>query len=187
MRAFARAFHRSVAICAVATISLASACGDNTLAEPEVPVNENSLVFTRANQTKITFANGSRLLVWCGPWDPGVSATPAVHVVYSGTGGGDPGWMMTAVVADVVIGTPLTFPNTYVFDQPRRAEFFVNDPPNEVSSSETASTGSITFQQLNCVVGGRVAFTVSAVLASEVGGGSISVSGKLSAPVGQAP
>jgi len=150
-------------------------------------VNENTLVFTRANQSTITFANGSQLRVWCGPWEPGAVPTPAVHVVYSGPGAADPGWMMTAVVANVVIGTPLMFPNTFPFDQPKNAEFFVNDPPNELSSGELASSGSITFQQLNCSTGGRVTFTVSATLASEVGGQSVAVSGKVSAPVGQAP
>ena len=94
---------------------------------------------------------------------------------------------MTAVVADVVIGTPLTFPNSFNFNQPKNAQFFINDPPNELSSSEAPSSGSITFQQLNCGTGGRVAFTMSATLGSEVGGPSVSVSGTLSAPVGQAP
>ena len=182
-----KALQRHVAVCALAAGSLAVACSDNTSTQPEVPVNENTLVFTRANQSTIAFANGSQLRVWCGPWDAGTVQTPAVHVVYSGTGAGNPGWAMTAVVADVVIGTPLTFPNTFVFDQPRRADFFVNDPPNELSSGLTASSGSITFQQLSCAAGGRVAFTVTAALASEVGGQSVLVSGKVSAPVGQAP
>src|SRR5215203_5549324 len=109
MRGFVRRFQRRLATCALATVSLAIACGDSNPDEPEVPVNENSLVFTRANQSTITFASGSQLRVWCGPWDPGTAATPAVHVVFSGPGASDPGWMMTAVVADVVIGTALTF------------------------------------------------------------------------------
>ena len=181
-----KGFQRRVAACALATVSLAAACSDSPT-DAEAPVNENTLVFTRANQSTITFANGSQLRVWCGPWEPGAIATPAVHVVYAGSGNGSPGWMMTAVVANVVIGTPLTFPNTFPFDQPRNAQFFLNDPPNELSSAESASSGSITFQQLNCSTGGRVSFAISATLASEVGGQPVSVSGKLSASVGQAP
>jgi len=187
IRGFVKALHRRLAACALATVSLAAACSDNSPTETEVPVNENTLVFTRANQSTITFASGSQLRVWCGPWETGLVPTPAVHAVYSGSGPSDPGWMMTAVVANVVIGTPLTFPNIFIFDQPRNAEFFINDPPNELSSGESASSGSITFQQLNCSTGGRVAFTMSATLASEVGGQSVSVSGKVSAAVGQAP
>jgi hypothetical protein len=187
MRGIVNGLRRRVAARALACASLVVACSDSKPTETEVPVDENTLVFTRANQSTITFANGSQLRVWCGPWEPGAVPTPAVHVVYSGTGAGDPGWMMTAVVADVVIGTPLTFPNAFPFDQPRNAQLFINDPPNELSSAESASSGSVTFQQLNCSTGGRVAFTTSATLASEVGGPSVSVSGKLSAPVGQAP
>lgn len=65
------ALQRGVVSCALATMSLAVACGDGDPAVPEVPVNENTLVFTRANQSTITFASGSQLRVWCGPWDPG--------------------------------------------------------------------------------------------------------------------
>ena len=181
-----KAFQR-LAACALSVAALAVACSDNTPTEPEVPVNENTLVFTRANQSTITFANGSQLFAWCGPWDPGVVSTPAVHVAYFATGANTPGWMVSAIVADVVIGTPLTFPNTFVFDQPRGAEFFVRDPSNELSSAESPSSGSITFQQLTCGTGGRVAFTTSATLGSETGGPSVSVSGRVSAPVGTAP
>ena len=182
-----KGFQRRFAICAVATVSLALACSDNGPTETDVPVNENTLVFTRANQSTVTFANGSQLRVWCGPWEPGAVPTPAIHVVYSGPGAGDPGWAMMAVAADVVIGAPLTFPNTFTFDEPEGAQFFILDPPNELSSGELESSGSITFQQLSCSTGGRVAFTISATLASEVGGQSVMVSGKVSAPVGQAP
>src|SRR6187399_2147891 len=103
MRGIVQALQRHLAACALAAVSLAVACGGDNPTEPTTPVNENTLVFTRANQTTITFANGSQLRVWCGPWDPGTVQTPAVHAVYSGTGAGNPGWMMTAVVADVVI------------------------------------------------------------------------------------
>ena len=187
MRGIVKASQRSLAACALATVSLAGACGDDTPTELDVPVSQNTLVFTRANQSNITFANGSQLFAWCGAWDPGAVSTPAVHVAYFGTGANTPGWTMSAVVADVVIGTPLTFPNSFVFDQPRKAHFFVNDPSNELSSAESASSGSITFQQLSCATGGRVAFTTSAILASETGGPSVSVSGRVSAPVGTAP
>ena len=188
MSSFRRALAtRALAACALATVSLAVACGDDDPASPAPVVNENTLVFTRANQSTIAFANGSQLFVWCGPWDPGSVATPAVHIAYFGTGANDPGWSVTAVVANVTIGTPLTFPNSFVFNQPKNAQFFVNDPPNELSSAEAVSSGSITFQQLNCGTGGRVTFTTSATLGSETGGPSVSVAGKVSAPVGQAP
>ena len=165
------------------------ACSDNDTTGPGTnQTDENTLVFTRANQSRITFAATSQLRAWCGPWEDGLVATPAVHVVFVGPGQSTTFWMLTAVRADVRIGVPLAFPNSFVFDQPRNAELFILDEPNELSTSTSGSSGSITFQQLNCAPGGRVEFTVSAVVGSEFGNGSpVSVAGRVNAPIGEAP
>ncbi|MEO7996916.1 MAG: hypothetical protein ABI852_05700 [Gemmatimonadaceae bacterium] len=180
--------HR-IALVFLACLSLATACGDDNPANPIGNItNENSLVFTRPDQSKVTFANGTQLYVWCGPWEQGFIATPAVHVEFFGSGPTDNGWLLTAVVADVKIGTPLAFPNEFIFGQPKNADLFIVDGSNELSTNRLLSSGSITFQKLNCASGGRVEFTIAATVASEFGGGpSLSVSGRLSAPVGQAP
>jgi hypothetical protein len=96
--------------------------------------------------------------------------------------------MLTAVRADVRIGVPLAFPNRFSFDQPRNVDLFILDEPNELSTSTSGSSGSITFQQLDCTSGGRVEFTIAATVASELNGGpSVSVAGRVNAPVGAAP
>ena len=168
-------------------IMLATACGDSSTGPGPNQTNENTLVFTRADQSRLVFDPGSQLRVWCGPWEEGLIATPAVHLVFSGPGQSDRFWMLTAVRADVQIGVPLTFPNTFLFDQPRNADLFILDEPNELSTSESSSGGTIVFQQLNCGPAGRVEFTIAATVGSEVGGPPVSVAGRVNAPVGEAP
>ena len=84
----------------------------------------------------------------------------------------------------------MPFPNTFIFDQPRNADLFLFDPSNELSTQADGSSGSITFQQLNCATGnnGVVEFTINAVIGSEFGDGpSVTASGSLKASVGAPP
>jgi hypothetical protein len=182
-------FHSRFAPLMFAVMLATAACGDSGTTGPgTTQADENTLVFTRADQSRLVFAPASQLRVWCGPWEEGLVATPAVHVTFVGPGQADRRWMLTAVRADVRIGVPLVFPNTFIFDQPRNADLFILDEPNELSTSTSGSSGSITFQQLNCATGGRVEFTIAATVGSEFGGGpSVSVAGRVNAPVGAAP
>jgi hypothetical protein len=165
-------------LCAVL---LFSSCGDSPTGPGPV---ENSLVFTRANQSRISFPGLALLFVWCGPWDD-VVATPSLQIVLAAATGG-PYWHLQAVVSDVTVGKPLTFPNISV--QPKNVDIFVLDPPNELSTSTDESSGSITFQKLNCGSGGEVQFSINATIGSEFGDGPpITVAGNFRAPIGQAP
>jgi hypothetical protein len=144
-------------------------CADSP-SEPNVA--ENELVFTRANGSAVTFPAGAKSVAWCGPWDAELDLEmPTLHIFF-GTPQPAAYWSLSAVRADVRIGQPLAFPNSFVFNQPRNASLFVLDPPNEVSSAEGGSSGSITFEELNCALGGQVRFTIDAMLGSEFSDGA---------------
>jgi hypothetical protein len=161
---------------------LALGCGDGPAGPVAVPL-QNNLSFVRAAGTSISF--GGDTWVWCGPWEPGVVATPAVHVL---VGGPQNGWMLSGVVADITVGQPNTFPNTFIWDEPQGVDLFILDPPNELSSQTDESSGRVTFQALDCSPGGAVRFTIDAVVGSEFGNGpSVRVTGSFQAPVGAAP
>jgi hypothetical protein len=151
-----------------------------------VPV-QNNVVITRANQTPISFANNAKLSVWCGAWEPGVP-TPSVHIRYGGPSSTDPYWYVRAVVADLGSNQAFPFPNTFIFDQPDLADIFVFDPPNELSTQTKASSGTISFQEVNCASGGFVQFVVSTIIGSEFGGGpTVTAIGTFRGAVGQPP
>ena len=158
---------------------------DDSPSEPIVA--ENELVFTRANGSVVTFPAGAQAIAWCGPWDADLDV-PTVHIYFGITTGPATSWSLSAVRADVRTGQPLSFPNLFIFDQPKNAALFVLDPPNEVSSGEGDSSGSITFEELNCAIGGQVRFTIDAVLGSELGDGApIRVRGSFRGTIGPRP
>lgn len=187
LRAY-RSLRLAAAVTAFSAAALAG-CSDSSISDPVVPVDtQNNLVFTRANGTPITFSSAAKLYAWCGAWEPGAINAPTVHVVFGGPGTNDPFWQLSAVRANVTIGQPLQFPNAFIFDQPKNADFFLLDPPNEVSTQIASSSGSITFQRLNCSTGGAVEFTINAVIGSEFSGSpSVTASGRFQAPIGSPP
>jgi hypothetical protein len=148
---------------------------------------QNTLLFTRADQSRVAFSSGSSVRAWCGPWEEGEIEVPSLQAIVLGSSAADPYWHLRAVVADVTLGQPLTFPNNFVFDQPEDVDIFVLDPPNELSTQDDRSSGSVTFQELRCT-GGSVRFSIDAVIGSEFGNGpSVRVTGSFSAPIGQPP
>lgn len=160
---------------------VAAACGSSEPAGPSAA--ENDLVFERADGTAITFSDETH--VWCGPWETGEVPVQSVHVL---VGGAPTGWKLTAVRADVMVGQPVTLPNTFIWDDPDGADMFILDPPNELSTQSDDSSGSITFTELDCSAGGTVAFTIDAIVGSEFGDlPSVSVAGSFSGSVGTAP
>jgi len=174
---------RLVALVAMSALLLSCGDDDNDPTGPG-PI-ESNLVFTREDQTVISFSSDAQLFVWCGPWEEGEVDTPSLHVLFAGL---EDGWQLSAVIADVTLGEPLLFPNSFIFDQPKDVHIFVLDPPNELSTQESESGGSITFQQLGCGSGGEVQFSIDAVIGSEVTDGTpVSVTGTFRAPIGQPP
>lgn len=172
-------FRRSLSILAGALVI--GACGDNPAGGTDA---RSSLVFTREDGTLAEV--GQRYFVWCGEWEPGEVATPAVHV--SNMTLAEAGWMLRAVRADVGGGATITFPNDFIFDQPEGALLFINDRDNELSTAEPESSGSITFQEVSCERGGTVRFSVDAVVGSEFGDGpTMRVTGSFRGTVGDRP
>jgi hypothetical protein len=168
-------------------VLLFASCGKSPTGPDSV---ENSLVFTRANQSRISFPSGALLFVWCGPWDDLV-ATPSLQVLFAAPnvfGSPGPSWHLQAVVSDVTVGNPVTFPNLFISEQPKKVDIFVLDPPNELSTNTSESSGSITFQKLTCGSGGEVQFSINATIGSEFGDGPpITMAGTFRGPIGQPP
>ena len=151
---------RSASVVVLGAMLLSSSCGGSPTEPGAV---ENNLVFTRAHQSRISFPSDARLFVWCGPWDEGRIATPSLQISF-GAAIPSASWHLRAVVSDVTVGNPLTFPNFFLSDQPKNVDIFVLDEPNELSTDEDGSTGSITFQKLNCGSGGEVQFSINATI-----------------------
>jgi hypothetical protein len=162
-------------------IAIVVACGSD---DPAGPAGlDNDVVFTRANGSTISFATTT--FAWCGPWEAGLVAEPSVHVF---VGGQTAHWQVDAVRADVTIGQPLAFPNSFTFDQPDGALVFVNEGANEASTAESNASGTITFEKIDCGSGGSIRFHINAVLGSEFSGGpSITASGTFTSPLTGAP
>jgi hypothetical protein len=161
----------------IVVLSTFTGCGDDdgTTCATCGPVN--SLVFTRADASEVEFSSPVKTFVWCGDWDNGVEV-PALHIFFGSTEPEDPNWMLSAVVADIELETPLSFPSSGAWDEPEGVSMFLNDQPNELSSFQSESSGSITFHALPCQGGSTVEFTIDAVLASELHQGpSVAVTG----------
>lgn len=140
------------------------------------------LTFSRPDGSTIRFAGPPR--VWCGPWEPGV-ARRSVHVVLRNK---QRVWMLSAVRRDVVLGKPIAFPNSFVFNRPHDALLFTAYEKNEASTAEEESSGSMTFSDVSCRRDGEVAFTIDAVLGSEfIDGELVTVTGTFRGRVGERP
>ena len=141
------------------------------------------LTFERPDGTQIPFTGTPR--VYCGPWDDRAKQ-PSIHVRLQN--GKTRGWLLSAVRRDIVAGRRLRFPNSFVFDRPRRADLFVYDAPNEASTQGEDSSGSITFTRVACTRGRVVAFRIDATVDSEfIDGDLIRVSGSFRGRVTKAP
>lgn len=162
-------------------------CDDENGTGPEYTA-QNTLVFTREDMSVIDFPPTTVTYIWCGDWEPGEVAVPALHVWVGTPGAVEPHWLLRAVVRDVTLGEPLSFPNYFVWNQPDSAHIFVFDPPNELATNTEESRGTITFHKLPCPVPGWIDFSIDAVVGSEYGDmPSISVRGRFSGRVMQIP
>jgi len=152
----------------VAVLSVFMGCGDDDGTTCTTCGSKNELVFTRADTTEVVFPSSSQAYVWCGDWDSEVEV-PALLIGFGDIDVDFTYWSLRAVVADIELDQPLSFPIIFVWDQPEGVEMFLNDPPNELSSGQSESSGTITFHALPCPGGGTVEFTIDAVLGSEYG------------------
>jgi len=165
-----------------ALLALGCGGGEPTGAEGAI---QNALAFTRPDNSRVQFPR--QPTVWCGAWEEGFVATPALHILVVRQAPREPYWYLRAVLADVAPGQPDTFPNGFTFDQPRNVDMFVFDPPNELSTQQSSS-GQIVFQQFGCGSSAQVEFTIDALIGSEFGGGPpLTVTGSFRSPVGNPP
>jgi hypothetical protein len=127
-------------------------------------------VFTRADTTEIVFPSSAGAYVWCGEYDGEYDPSPALHIAFAAPGE-DTYWSISAIVANIEIDQPITIPATGI-------SIFLNDPPNELSSGQSESSGTISFYAIPCPDGNWVDFSIDAVLGSELHlGPSVAVSG----------
>lgn len=145
---------------------------------------DDDLVFLRQDGTTADFE--PTVFAWCGPWEEAVVLRPAVHVV---VGNGMRWWQVVAVLADVEENQRIELPNEFVWNQPRGADVFVYDPPNELSSQSDGSSGWIQFGEVDCDEDdGGVDFRIDAVLGSEFGDGDpMTVRGRFRSPITARP
>lgn len=160
----------SIALCLTIVLasSLITGCGDDDGTACTACGPENSLVFTRADESVIQFPPSVTPYIWCGDWEPGTVEVPALHIWFKTANPEDPGWSLRAVVADIELGEPLSFPITFVWDQPEGVHMFLNDSPNELATDTEDASGTITFHKLPCPAGTTVEFSIDAVLGSEL-------------------
>ncbi|MDX2090528.1 MAG: hypothetical protein SFX73_21900 [Kofleriaceae bacterium] len=149
-------------------------------AAPPTPlaVVEDSIVVTRPDTSMLSF-DGAMYYAQCGPFDGTIAPHPSV-ILARYVPATQAKWLLKVVISDVTIGTPLMFPNSFHYTMPTGAELVVNDEPNEAASSQPESSGSVTFQALDC--NGTIELTVDATLGSELSEGpSVRVQGSLRA------
>lgn len=180
---------KRIALALLAPALGAFGCGSDDPTSPASETVENNLVFERPDGGIVQFTGD--VLVWCGPWEGEEVPAQALHILVGSLSRGDRSagfWWLRAVVEDVAGGTARSFPNSFVWNEPKDVEVFIVDPPNELTTSLDGSSGAITFSEVQCTEGGTVEFEIDAVIASEFADGpSVHVSGTFRAPVASLP
>jgi hypothetical protein len=128
--------------------------------------------------------------VCCGAWESGFHEDLTFKTFVGDASGG---WKLFVLADAVTVDSTYAFPtgnwgSSGSWTGPPVALFFV-DPQdgNELSGAESASTGTVTVTALDCGPPARIAFTIDARVASEVGGPWVEVSGTFSATIPTAP
>jgi hypothetical protein len=145
---------------------------------------EAELVFKRPNGSVIGFSGTPR--VWCGPWSQDLMR-PTVHVQLRNP---RHGWELSAFQADAESGLRIKFPSYFISNRSHVALLFAyqRKPLIEASTGEEEASGWMAFTQSSCEIGGTVAFSVHAVLGSELFEGTrVRVNGTFSGQVGEPP
>ena len=149
-----------------------------------------SLSITREDGSTVEISG--RLRAWCGVPRSQGDAGRSLHVVEGDDAFTDPDvvpsyWLFRSELVQLERSTRLAVPQIPV-DTPSWS-FFVNDVErdNEVATHTEESSGSIEVEQWGCDEGDPVTLSVSAQIASEIGGESIRVSGTVTAEIGDPP
>ena len=96
------------------------------------------------------------------------------------------GFLVNAVVSDIVLGQPMQLNTGFVFDRPNGALVFVLDVPHEYSSEEESATGTITFTANPCDGDAEVSFSIDASLGDENNDNdTLRVQGSFTAPLNE--
>ena len=150
------------------------------------------VMFTRTDGSQARFPDTVR--AWCGPYDEDNRDIEAVNVMAGEVprDDSDAYWIVTAVRADIERDPVTTFPNSFVFSEPRGAGLFaydVDDRGNELSSADEESKGTMRIELEGCEPGDQVRVKVDGVvLGSEYSDlPTISVEGAVTAEIGDAP
>jgi hypothetical protein len=169
----------------VAAAAAAGGCGGDGTQTVDVD-------FTRADGSLATFPQTVR--AWCGPYDEDNSDTDAVHILAAELPYESPAayWIVSAVRADIERKPVTTFPDSFVFSEPRGAGLFAldaDDRGNELSSADEESEGTMRVELEGCEPGDTVRVTFDdVVLGSEYHDlPPISVAGAAVAEIGDAP
>ncbi len=115
------------------------------------------VMFTRTDGSQARFPDTVR--AWCGPYDEDNRDIEAVNVL-AGEAPRDESpdayWIVTAVRADIERDPVTTFPNSFVFSEPRGAGLFAydgDDRGNELSSADEESKGTMRIELEGCEPG----------------------------------
>jgi hypothetical protein len=170
-------------------VALASGCGGGGGDGGSQSVD---VKFTRTDGSVATFPQAVQ--AWCGPYDEDNRDIEAVNVLAGEfpRDDSDAYWIVTAVRADVERDPVTTFPNSFVFSEPRGAGLFaydVDDRGNELSSADEESKGTMRIELEGCEPGDQVRVEFEeVVLGSEYSDlPTISVEGAVTAEIGDAP
>ena len=144
-------------------------CGDDGGTGPGGASDDDPITFVREDSSLVQFPDEAVTYAWCGDWESGDVPVAALHVLVGTLNPGQPYWWLRAVVSDIELDVPLSFPNYFIWDQPDSVSIFLSDPPNELATDTEESSGTITFHRLPCPSGGTVDFSIDAVLGSEYG------------------
>lgn len=168
-------------------VSLACGCGNGGTSRPD-DQDGDPLVFIRADSTVVEFPATVETYVWCGNWSADEVTIPALHVLVRTPYAQQTYWWLRAVISDIELEAPMTFPIYFVWDQPDSAHIFLYDPPNELATDTEGSSGTITFHRIPCPAGELVDFSIDAILGSEYGDmPAVAARGRFTAQVAGAP
>lgn len=174
---------RYLSLLAVFALAVVAGCSDDDAKDDIV----DNLTFSRQSGTQMTVATDHA--VCCGAWESGFHEDLTFKTFVGDASGG---WKLFVLADAVAVDSTYAFPTgNWIggsWNGPPLALFFV-DPQdgNELSGAEFASTGTITVTALDCGPPARIAFTIDARVASEVGGPWVEVSGTFSATIRTAP
>lgn len=124
----------------------------------------NALTFEYADGTEITM--GEHYAICCGIWEPGYIDKNTLKIFFFDPTWKRSFWKLFIIVDEVHADSTYSLPTVSL---PIRMFFVDVDTANELSSSESESSGTITINSLDCGPPVRISLTIDASIASEYG------------------